>query len=79
MSYLEDAYLGDPMVAPMQLPTALTDQLKDHMFPLGADAPLPADMIRLPGGIVMKRNTALLLGAVLIIALVWYLTRKKKK
>ncbi len=79
MSYLDDTYLGDHLVAPMQLPVELTDQLKDHMFPLGADAPLPADMVRLPGGIVMKRNTAILLGAAIIVAVIWYLTRKKKK
>ena len=79
MSYLEENYLGDALVAPMQLPKELTDQLRNDTMSLADNAPVPPDYVRLPGGIVMKKSTALILGAVIVVAVVWYMTKKKKK
>ena len=62
----------------MQLPTELAQQLAGAVVadPGGV---LSADLIRLPGGIVMKKTTALLLGVAIVIAFLYWYSKKKKK
>lgn len=79
MGYLDESqYLGDAPQAQMQLPTELAQQLAGSVVsdPGGA---LPADLIRLPGGIVMKKTTAILLGIAIVLTLVYWYTEKKEK
>lgn len=82
MSYLDDSqYLGTTPQVPMQLPDELAQQLAGYLgADPGANIVLPPDMIRLPGGIIMKKTTALVLGIAIVLALVyWYTSKKKKK
>ena len=72
MSYLQGStYLGEPMQAPMQLPTELSQAL--------ADAEQSTEMITLPGGIVMKKQTAVILAIVALGLALWYMKKKKKR
>lgn len=72
MSYLQGTtYLGEIIQAPMQLPTELSQAL--------ADAEQSTEMITLPGGIVMKKQTAVILAIVALGLAIWYMNRKKKK
>lgn len=72
MSYLQGStYLGEPMQAPMQLPTELSQAL--------ADAEQSTEMITLPGGIVMKKKTAVILAIVALGLALWYMKKKKKR
>ena len=74
----ESQYLGDAPQAPMQLPTDLAQQLAGDTMP-DPGGMLPADMVRLPGGIIMKKTTAILLGIAIVLAFVYWYSRKKKK
>ncbi len=79
MGYLDESqYLGDAPQEPMQLPTDLAQQLAGETQP-DPGGMLPADMVRLPGGIIMKKTTAILLGIAIVLALVYWYTNKKKK
>ena len=72
MNYLQGTtYLGETIQAPMQLPTELSQAL--------ADAEQSTEMITLPGGIVMKKQTAVILAIVALGLAIWYMNRKKKK
>ena len=72
MSYLSGStYLGETMQAPMALPTELAQAL--------ADAEQTTEMITLPGGIIMKKQTALILAIIALGLAVWYMNKKKKK
>ena len=72
MSYLSGTtYLGETMQAPMQLPTELSQAL--------ADAEQSTEMITLPGGIVMKKQTAVILAVVALGLALWYMNKKKKR
>lgn len=72
MSYLAGTtYLGETVQAPMQLPTELSQAL--------ADAEQSTELITLPGGIVMKKQTAVILAIVALGLLIWQMNRKKKK
>lgn len=72
MSYLQGTtYLGETIQAPMQLPTELSQAL--------ADAEQSTEMVTLPGGIVMKKQTAVILAIVALGLTLWYMNRKKKK
>ena len=62
----------------MQLPADLAQQLAaDTQADPGGM--IPADMVRLPGGIIMKKTTAILLGIAIVLALVYWYTQKKKR
>ena len=79
MGYLDESqYLGDAPQAPMQLPADLAQQLAADTQP-DPGGMIPADMIRLPGGIIMKKTTAILLGIAIVLALVYWYTQKKKR
>lgn len=79
MGYLDESqYLGDAPQMQMQLPTELAQQLAGSVSP-DPGGMLPADMVRLPGGIIMKKTTAILLGIAIVLALVYWYTQKKKK
>jgi hypothetical protein len=72
MSYLNGTtYLGETVQAPMTLPTELAQAL--------ADAEQTTDMITLPGGIIMKKQTAIILAIVALGIAIWYANKKKKK
>ncbi len=72
MSYLQGTtYLGETIQAPMQLPTELSQAL--------ADAEQSTEMVTLPGGIVMKKQTAVLLAIIALGLAIWYMNKKKKK
>lgn len=72
MSYLAGTtYLGETVQAPMQLPTELSQAL--------ADAEQSTEMITLPGGIVMKKQTAVIIAIVALGLLIWQMNRKKKR
>lgn len=62
----------------MQLPSDLAQQLAADTQP-DPGGVIPTDMIRLPGGIIMKKTTALLLGLAIVLALVYWYTHKKKR
>ncbi len=80
MSYLDESnYLGSAPQAQMQLPQELLQQLAGDMAPAPQNLPVPEGWISLPGGIVMKKSTAILLGLALAAVLIWWYTRKKKK
>ena len=79
MGYLdESAYLGDSPQMPMALPTELTDQLAGDIVPSADNLPIPEGWVRLPGGIIIKKTTLLILGLALAIFLVWYFKKKKE-
>ena len=59
------------MQAPMQLPTELSQAL--------ADAEQSTELITLPGGVVMKKKTAILLAIVALGLTLWYMSKKGKK
>lgn len=60
----------------MQLPTELAEQLAQDV----AQAPVaPEGWVSLPGGIIIKKNTLIILGVALAVAIVWWYTRKKKR
>ena len=72
MSYLSGStYLGENLKAPMALPTELAEAL--------TVAEQSTEMITLPGGFVMKKQTALILAIVALGLAIWYMKRKKKK
>lgn len=72
MSYLSGStYLGENLQAPMALPTELAEAL--------TVAEQSTEMITLPGGFVMKKQTALILAIVALGFAIWYMKRKKKK
>lgn len=72
MSYLAGTtYLGETIQAPMQLPTELALAL--------ADAEQSTEMITLPGGIVMKKQTAIILAIVALGLALYYMNKKKKR
>ena len=63
----------------MQLPQDLADQLIDNVAPAPADGiVVPEGWIRLPGGIIMRKATALILGLAIAIAVIWWYKKKKK-
>lgn len=75
--YLEDTFLGAPVDdATMCVGSA------SNLLPLGEEpelVPAPRQMVQLPGGIVMPRQTAMLLLAVAVaVAIYLYVKRKKK-
>jgi len=72
MSYLAGTtYLGETVQAPMQLPSELSQAL--------ADAEQTTELITLPGGIVMKKQTAVILAIVALGLALWYMKKKKKR
>lgn len=73
-SYLDDTFLGEPAdEGPMHIGSA------SQMIGLGDEPqPVAVPMVRLPGGIVMPRSTALVLLAIAI-AIAIYLWKKQKK
>jgi hypothetical protein len=79
VGYLDESqFLGDAPQTQMQLPTELAQQLAADTMP-DPGGLVPADMIRLPGGIIMKKTTAILLGIAIALAFVYWYTQKKKK
>jgi hypothetical protein len=80
MGYLDENFLGDTPQAPMELPQELMETLAQHTAPAPpADVAVPEGWVRLPGNIVIKKTTLIVLGVVIALALVWWYTRKKKK
>lgn len=81
MSFLDESnYLGSSPQVQMELPQALADQLAADVAPAPADSiALPEGWIRLPGGIIMKKSTAIILGIAIAVFLVWWYQKKKKK
>lgn len=64
----------------MQLPQELADALTNDVAPAPAtDIMVPEGWVRLPGGIIMKKSTALLLGVCIALVMVWWYKNKKKK
>lgn len=59
------------MQAPMALPAELSDAL--------AAAEQSTEMITLPGGIIMKKQTAVLLAIIALGLAIWYIKKNKKK
>jgi LPXTG-motif cell wall-anchored protein len=80
VSYLDDSnYLGSTPQVQMQLPQELMQQLGADVAQSPVGVVVPVGWIRLPGGIVMKNTTAILLGLALAVFMVWWYTKKKKK
>jgi len=80
VSYLDDSnYLGSTPQVQMQLPQELMQQLGADVAQSPDGVVVPDGWIRLPGGIVMKKTTAILLGLALAVFMVWWYTKKKKK
>lgn len=77
-SYLNDTYLGAPAdLGPVEVGSAsnLPSLAGDPSQP-----PTPADdMVRLPGGIVIPKKTfAIIVGALIVVGIIWYLKTRKK-
>lgn len=71
MGYLNESnYLGETPQAQMELPSQLADAL--------VAAEQSTEMITLPGGIVMKKQTAVLLALVALGLALWYMNHRKK-
>ena len=80
MSFLDEAnFLGSTPQVEMELPQALADQLTNDMVQAPADIVVPEGWIRLPGGIIMRKSTALILGVAIAIVMVWWFKKRKKK
>lgn len=81
MSYLDDSnnYLGASPQVQMSLPTELMQQLAGDVTASPDGVVVPDGWIRLPGGIIMKKTTAIVLGLAIAVALVWWYSKKKKK
>ena len=72
MGYLNESnYLGETPQAQMELPSQLADAL--------VAAEQSTEMITLPGGIVMKKQTAVILALVALGLALWYMNRRKKR
>jgi hypothetical protein len=77
-SYLNDTYLGAPAdLGPVEVGSA------GNLPSLAGDPNLPAapsdDNVRLPGGIVIPKKTfAILVGALIVVAVIWYMKTRKK-
>ena len=72
MGYLNESnYLGETPQAQMELPSQLADAL--------VTAEQSTEMITLPGGIVMKKQTAVILALVALGLALWYMKRRKKR
>ena len=74
-----DSYLAEDVTAAPALPQELIDRLGDDTTPAPADGTLPAGYVRLPGGIMMPKQTLLILGLAIAVVIVWLMTRKKNK
>jgi hypothetical protein len=71
VGYLNESnYLGETPQAQMELPSQLADAL--------VAAEQSTEMITLPGGIVMKKQTAVLLALVALGLALWYMNHRKK-
>jgi len=79
MSYLDEGYLGSNVQAPMALPQELIDRLAGDVQTLADDIPVPPTHVRLPGGIIIPKQTLWLIGMAVAIVVVWWWTKKKKK
>jgi LPXTG-motif cell wall-anchored protein len=79
VGYLDENYLGDTPQMQMSLPAELADQLAGEVVPAADNIPVPEGWTRLPGGIIIKKSTLLILGLALAIFLVWYFKKKKKE
>ena len=62
----------------MELPQELIQQLAADTVPSAEGVTVPDGWIRLPGGIIMKKTTAILLGVAIALVIVWFYTKKKK-
>lgn len=79
MSYLDESnYLGSAPQVQMQLPQELIQQLAGDVVPSLDNAVVPDGWVRLPGGIIIKKTTLILLGLALAVVLVWWYTKHKK-
>lgn len=78
MGYLDENYLGDNPQEPMQLPTELVEALAQSTAPVPANMVIPEGWVSLPGGIIIKKSTLIILGVAIVLAIVWWKTRKKK-
>lgn len=79
MSFLDEQFLGSAPQVEMQLPQELTDALRTDVAQAPADGILvPEGWVRLPGGIIMKKATALLLAVAITLAVVWWYQKRKK-
>ncbi len=81
MSFLDEAnFLGSTPQVEMELPQALADQLTNDVLQAPADGVIvPEGWIRLPGGIIMRKSTALILGVAIALVMVWWYQKRKKK
>lgn len=78
MGYLDENYLGDTPQDPMQLPTELVEALAQNTAPAPVGMAIPEGWVSLPGGIIIKKSTLIILGVAIVLAIVWWKTRKKK-
>lgn len=81
MGYLDESqFLGDAPQAPMALPSELAQQLAADIAPAPADGiVVPEGWVRLPGGIIIKKGTLILLGVAIAVALAYWYSKRKKK
>lgn len=63
----------------MELPQELVQQLAADTIPdPGPNFPIPADYMRLPFGIVIKKTTAMLLAVALAVFITWMIHKNRK-
>jgi hypothetical protein len=78
-TYLDETYLGPPAdLGPVETGSA------SNLPSLAGDPnqPVPAgteELVRLPGGVILPKKTLILIvGAILVVAFIWYLKTRKK-
>lgn len=79
MAFLDEAaYLEDVQKTSMGLPQELMESLGADVTQAPAGA-VPEGWIALPGGIVIRKNTAILLGVALVVLIAWWYSNQKKR
>lgn len=80
MAFLDEAaYLEDAQLNGMNLPQELAESLGADVATAPATGAVPEGWVALPGGIVIKKNTAILLGVALVVLIAWWYSNRKKR
>ena len=80
ISYLDDTYLGGAEDGNYEIGSAdsMPAVAQDPMT-TQAPAQLPANMVWLPGGIIIPKATAIILAAIAIAFAIWWWQKSRKK
>lgn len=80
MAFLDEAaYLEDVQHSSMGLPQELMESLGADVTAAPAAGTVPEGWVSLPGGIIIRKSTAILLGVALIVLVAWWYSNRKKR